>query len=169
MAGTGPLAAQARPRLDAGARVRLTLAGPVERPPVIGRLVLLDLRTLTIVPRGRVRTRQLPYEALRRFEVSAGRSPWLMYGGLITGAAAGTLIGLSLRDDARCDRLPADDPACRWETAPVLVGAGGGLILSGIAVSLLVPERWRDVPLATLQASVAPAEGGVRLGFGIRF
>lgn len=142
------LAAQARPRLVPSARVRLTLAERTGRPPLLGRLVLFEPDAVTIVPRGRVRTRRFLLHELERLEVSAGQDPWLRYGGLLLGTAIGTAVGLRvLGDDERCLGRPPDAPGCRWETAPVLVGAGGGFILSGIAVALLLPERWRRVPL----------------------
>jgi hypothetical protein len=154
--------AQALPTLKPGVPVRLvvrTVAGPRS---FAGALLLLDLDSVTIVPRQAVYPVAFPLRSLDRFEVNRGQPRALLYGAPIYGAALGTLFGATaLRPDARCRVLPNDE-GCRWETSEIVVGAAGGAVLFGIIVRLVVPDVWRQIPVRALV--VDHDAGGFRLG-----
>jgi hypothetical protein len=157
--------AQELPPLQPGVAVRLmvrTVAGPRS---FAGALLLLDLDSVTIVPRQALYPVGFPLRSLDRFEVNRGQPRALLYGAPIYGAALGTLFGATaLRPDARCRVLPNDE-SCQWETSEIVVGAAGGAVLFGILVRLLVPDVWQQIPLSAL---VADPVGSPRLGLRTR-
>jgi len=143
--------------------VAQTIAGPRS---FAGALLLLDLDSVTIVPRQAVYPVSFPLRSLDRFEVNRGQPRALVYGGPIYGAALGTLFGATaLRPDARCRALP-NDQGCTWETSEIVVGAAGGAVLFAILVGLLVPDVWQQIPLSTLV--IDPGPGTPQLALRIR-
>lgn len=146
--GCAEARAQERALLEAGARVRLsvnTAAGP---RAFTGRLLLLDPHGVTIRERDAASPLSFRVAELRRFEVNRGKPRALVYGAPLVGAALGAWFGATaLAPHAACDVPGNPDPACHWEVSPTLVGAGGGAITFALAVALLVPDVWEDIPI----------------------
>jgi hypothetical protein len=153
--------AQERPLLQAGARVRVTWSTLGVPRSLTGRLVLFDPDTVSVRPREAPTPLVFALRDLDRFEVNRGRPPSLMYGLPLFGALLGGWFGATvLGPDASCANGVSSDPECHWETSSVVVGAGAGVIVFGIAAQLLVPEVWQDVPLKTLEVGIGRAGRG---------
>lgn len=158
--------AQAQSPLRAHARVRLFVKTPDEPRLVAGTLLSFSRDTVTIVPRHAVFPVSFALEKLVRFQVNRGRPRALVYGAPLYGAALGAWFGATaLAPDPAC-RAGGADASCHWETPPTIVGAAGGAVLLAMAVRLLVPEVWRDVPLTAFRG-VAGASG-TRIGLALR-
>ncbi|MDH3496865.1 MAG: hypothetical protein OER21_08890 [Gemmatimonadota bacterium] len=162
--------ARERPLLEAAARVRLiamTAAGP---RAFAGRLLLLDPHGVTIRERDAASPLSFRVAELRRFQVNRGKPRALIHGAPLVGAALGAWFGATaLAPDAACDVPGNPDPACRWEVSPTLVGAGGGAILFAVAVGLLVPDVWEDIPLEAFAGGVHWVGGrSVRIALRVR-
>jgi hypothetical protein len=161
--------ARAQLPLHPNDQVRLFLSTEDEPPLVAGSLVLYNRDSITIVPRHAVFPRGYPLARIVRLQVNRGRPPALVYGAPLYGALLGGWFGATaLAPDAEC-AAGAADPDCRWETSRTLVGAAGGAVLFAMVVQLLVPEVWRDVPLAVFGAtSGLPGSRGPSIGFSLR-
>jgi hypothetical protein len=160
----GAAMAGASSQLATGSRVRVKVAG--EKRPVVGSLLAIDERTLTlgiderdprIVPRARIE--DLAVSAGRR---SRGRGA--LYGAAI-GAAAGALILLATGEDSDGDMIQLGSGVSA--AAGVIVGAPVGAL-----IGLAVPpgERWEKVPMDRVQVSVHPLPGrGVGVSVAVGF
>jgi len=149
IAVTGKVTAQARPNLVAGARVRLQVVGG-PREFLVGKLLLFETTALTVVPSGEMRARRFALAQLRRFEVSRGYHPAVVYGGPAIGAALGLWLGpVILTKEARCS-FDIVVPDCMQETSDALIGAAVGGVVFLVATRLVARERWLEVPLAAL-------------------
>jgi hypothetical protein len=161
---------QERPLLRAGARVRLSVHAVSDGPLVLtGTLLVFAPDSVTIVPHRARAPATVAFRDLVGFEVNRGRPRGIMFGAPVLGAALGAWFGATaLAPSAACRARGSDDPACRWETSPTLVGAGGGAVLFGIAATLLVPEVWQDVPVtALIVGSRSQGAEGVTIGLAV--
>ncbi len=164
--GSGEANAQARSLLRPDARVRLFVKTFEEPRLVAGTLLWFSRDSVTIVPRSGVFPRSFALENLVRFQVNRGRPRALLYGAPLYGALLGAWFGATaLAADPAC-RAGATDAGCRWETSATIVGAAGGAVLFAMAVQLLVPEVWRDVPL-TAFGGAPGGSGGAGMSIGL--
>ena len=149
----GSIVAQEQPRVQPGARVRVTAAHlPLGRQ--IGTLAHIDADTL-IVDSTRVAV-----QSVRKLEVStARRSHWRLGAGIgfLVGASAGVIAVASSGEDVFCGEL-ASGAQC------VLLGAGFlgavGIPVGAIVGALVRTDRWQEVPLDRLSIRALPQRDG---------
>jgi hypothetical protein len=105
-----------------------------------------------------------PTADVERLEVPAGRRSHAATGGLI-GAAAGILIGIPIgameQSRYECDPNNALAPCIPpLPTIPIMFGMIGG-VLGAVTGSFIKTDRWEEVPLDQLRASLMPLRDGV--------
>ena len=149
--------------LASGSRVRVTV--PTGGGQLVGTVLALDDKNLTLQVSGKTDTTVLLREDITQLEVSAGRRS-RGRGALIgagIGAGIGGLIGLASGNDDRSSfiRLTAVEKAL---IAAVVFAPIGALI--GVAVP--PAERWKELPKDRIRLSFVRVRGrgaGVSLAF----
>jgi hypothetical protein len=141
-------------RLASGTRVRVTV--PTGGGRLVGTVLALDDKNLTLQVPGKTDTAVLRREDITELFVSAGRRSrgrGALIGAAI-GAGAGALIGLAAGSDDRSNfiRFSAGQKAVLFGIvlAPIgaLVGAAGH-----------PAERWKELPKDRIRLSLAPVSG----------
>lgn len=140
------------PELVEGSRVRVKVS--TENRRVVGKLLGLDDRSLNLQVEDEEAPRVFPREHIADLDISAGRRSLgrrALYGTMI-GAVAGAAVVYGSSD-------PDDDLIFTREE-----GAGIGALIFGAAGALVgmlvIPaERWRNVPLDSIQVSFRPVQG----------
>lgn len=152
--------AQERPILQPGAQIRLTATTPAGPQAFSGALQLFTPDTIAIVPRGAVRSLSFALLDLKSLAVNLGKPRGLQYGAPIFGGVLGAWFGATaLAPDATCRAQAVDDADCHWETPATVVGAGAGVVVFSLVVTVLVPARWQQMPLAGLQVTYGQERG----------
>jgi hypothetical protein len=162
----GPLAAQAAPGLEPGARVRVT-APSIYRQPEIAVFETIDATDLRIglIAGGHA---VIPLDAVHGIEVSAGRRTNRKKGALIGGLAGltgGLVIVLIDRQDRYGDEsvwaaplFPEIDRAIEAAGITIMTLTGAGL---GMVVGTFVrTERWQAAAPPRVHVGIAPVRGG---------
>lgn len=134
-----------------------------------GRLLLLDADTL-VMSADSVGFLTLSLARLERLEVSRGRNPAMVLGGVALGGVAGALLGpVVLPDDFLCELDVVDDPKCKKETPDAVIGAAVGAVVLGVLSHAIAKERWVRIPRDCLELGIRPsADGGLRLSASLR-
>lgn len=138
------VSAQGSTQLNAGDRVRVTTGARV----ITARTLTIDAAALTISS-GPADTTAVPWTAIRRLDVSAGRDSRAgraVIGGVV-GLVAGGAVGLVLGNGRKSGGTwgGEDEGELTSSVFGFLGAAVGGLI--GAAVT--PPEKWRQVMLPT--------------------
>jgi len=155
------LSAQEQPPIEPGSRVRVS-APDLAMHRQVATLEAWRGDTLVL---ARPWTMDCPLASVTRLEVSQYRKSNCGKGALIgggIGVAVGALIGAMWTEEG--DLGCTDRAACVGLGAAAL-GVTGGLIGLGIG-ALSKTERWEEVPLDQLRASLAPPHDR-RLGIGL--
>lgn len=167
MANTIQLVAQEDPRLVPGKRVRVTAskflqkvkgvsisrARRIEKLRYVGSLVALNTDTLVIRAQGWNESFFIPFENLKKLELSRGRKSNLGKGakiGFLVGAGFGAIIG-GVAGSGIGEKA---DPSSYVLHLGVLGGVFFGLLGTGIGAGVgaeLSGEIWEEVPLEELQ------------------
>ena len=159
------LVAQAPPPVEAGSRVRVSLAGPEGRR-VTGDVVAVGSDALSLVPGHGRDTTAVSFRSISRLELSRGRrsvGSGMLLGGVIGAGLGGT--GALVWVASSCFRSSTSTGG----NCPT-GGAAAGIIIGSGAVGALVgtlvrPERWVRVGWSGVRASVGPGEARVDIGF----
>ena len=163
-----PAAGQDLPVLKARARVRVWGEGLAD-VGLVGRLFTVDGDTLRLFADS-ARPRAFAIQSLRRFEVSRGRNRWLTLGVPALSAVVGAVVlPLMTTEEFLCREEIAEERECAKETSDTIVGAGAGLIISGVLVNILARERWVGIPLDQLAVRVEPRPRRLAVTVGFRF
>jgi hypothetical protein len=146
------LVAQQEPPVAPGDRVRVT-APTIDRRPLVGTLIALDVDTCALQVEGRADPLALPLASVIMLEVSDQKS------GIIIGAVVGGLVGGIAGAVAtyascimKCSPEEARDDALRRGAGGAVVGAGIGALLG----SAIKTDRWEVVPLDRIRLSLTP-------------
>ncbi len=161
--------AHAHERLQVGDRILIECVGP-PGARCVGRLVALGEDTLVVaLAQGRKPSPvvTIPRSAVSRVWVSDGRSRRTLAGlgiGLVVGAALGAGIGAASYE--RCSECFLDYGQ-EFSTAVGAAGGGAiGLVVGGVAGSMIRGDRWRAVQLSPSIVAAQPL--GDRLGLAVR-
>ena len=141
-------------QLATGTRVRVTV--PTGGGRLVGTVLALDDKKLTLQVPGKTDTTVLRREDITKVEVSAGRRS--RGGGALIGAAigagAGALIGLA---------AGSDDPGTF-----IRISAGGKALFAAIVLAPIGAvvgaavhpgERWKELPKDRIRLSLVPVSG----------
>jgi hypothetical protein len=157
-------AAQPVGSLGLGQRARVS-AAQLHSDPVIGRFEGLRRDTLYVA------AARIPLAFVTLLERSEGKSQVPIIVGGLLGLAGGTAIELSI-SGTECLRSPDIFEPCDVtpEVGAALLGAVLGGTLGAALGAVIRRERWEEVPLDRLRASiVARRDGRFALGASIRF
>jgi hypothetical protein len=172
MTAAGPLPLAAQQEAPVGSRVRLTQAPPLHQR-LTGRLIGADSSTLTIITDRTSDTLTVQRSALRKMEVSLGRTDraWTGLGiGAGAGVLTGAIIGLSSGDDPpdHIFSFTAGQKGVLYGAAGALAGGGLGVILGALTHG----DHWAPAgphPIPPLTAIVIPLGPGVEVGVRTTF
>lgn len=159
------LVAQAPPPVEAGSRVRVSLAGPEGRR-VTGEVVAVGSDALSLVPGNGRDTTAVSFRSISRLELSRGRRSvggGMLLGGVLgAGAGAAGALVWAASSCFRSSTSTGGNCPTGGTAAGIVIGSGA----VGAAVGALVrPERWVRVGWSGLRASVGPGEARVEIGF----
>jgi hypothetical protein len=162
-------AAQQEELLGAGARIRLW-SNLIAEQFLVGRLLDLEQRSLTVVPTGDT-VLTLPLDSIRRLDLSIGRNKTVIAASIVVGAALGAVLVPALTNDpAVCEFGYEESSACATETPDVLIGLAAGAIGGLIVSGPLAPERWARVRLdLLLRDGTVRIERGLALSVALSF
>lgn len=143
--------AQANPSVLPGQRVRVSAAAlHIDR--AVGRVTGIRRDTLFIDADTGL---AIPLALVSRLDVSRGRSTVPMTVGAVLGVATGAAIGLSISGTECLRSSDFFNPCDEWqELGPALFGAAIGGLLGTALGSTLRPERWGEVSLRGLFATI---------------
>ncbi len=164
------LSAQQQPRVEPGARVRVSqchseLRFNGQRRNVcersVGTLSTLSANTLEVADGADGLVFALA--SVTRFDVYSGRKSHLWVGagiGLLAGAGAGavTWTDCGMVDDSQCRRYGA-----------LLFGGIGAVVGGVVGAFIWKTDKWEEVPLDRLRVSFAPKRDGFAFGLSVAF
>ena len=159
VAVSGLQSQQAMP-IQSGQRVRIT-APECGIQRWVTAFEEFDSGTL-VMPTG-----SCPLDSVTRFEVSRGQKRRTLSGlrnGFLSGMGIGIVTGSVL-----CAAEGCGEWAGCVVTMTSAIGAGAGLIIGGVAGSLIKTDRWEAVPLDRFRVSFAPQRDGLALGVRVAF
>ena len=182
----GALAAQERPTLEPGTRVRVSTTAPPPghalRPAewVVGTVRESNATQLVlkVAGEGEQSAYTIPWDAVQQLEISRGMADQkeaahrnvghITIPALLTGTGGGLFYGL-LRGEENHDGGSALGPSTVVTTL-IGVGVGGltGVIASAIS-SKHGAERWEPVRLAPVRTALVAGRQGVGLALQLRF
>lgn len=190
-------AAAETPAPAPASRLRLTFSGTVAGLPglrpgrrLAGALVGETADALLMRFDGSKSATSIPRSAVRRIEVSAGRTrrgPSILAGALaggLVGAVVGSGVGGGHRNTQPPPRIEGCGmPLCgfeewlAWELRNSSLGDGGGalvgafvgVMLGGSIGSALAPERWRPAERPSVRVTAAPVRRGAKVALALRF
>lgn len=156
------------PQLAEGSRVRVTLVDSAKR--VKGTLGMLDQKVLTLDVDHNKQPLTFERTAVKRLELSRGRSPWRAAGlGLVGGVAGLGVAIVSLWTIHDCWN-ECDPGEGNYLLALPIIGMAGGVALGS-------RERWHPVdplgppaaPAGKVGLRLAPRAGGMGISVAVRF
>jgi len=146
--------AENSPQLTPGSRVRVKVSA--EQEQLVGKLLTLDDKNLSLRVEDEMEPRILPREQITGLAVSTGRRSRgrgaLIGGGI--GAAVGAAIGIATADESS-GFGPSWSSGEGALVGAVLIGSIGALI--GLAIP--PGERWKDMPLNGVRLTLRPVPG----------
>lgn len=159
---------RAQESLEVGARVRVT-APDVADDAISGTVASVDSASITLAVsrKGVVSERTVPIAAMRRLEISRGRSHSPLKGmgtGLLVGAGIG--LGLGVAAATEEGNWVCEGGGCMVYGA--LGGALWGTVIGGLFGAAIGHEEWDEVTVIHPRVSVRPGAGGVVLAVSLR-
>jgi hypothetical protein len=159
----GSIVAQEPPRVQPGARVRVT-AAHLPHGRQIGTLAYIDADTLIVGPT------RVAVQSVSKLEVNTGRRSHSLLGagiGFLIGAGVGAIASSGKNACTNSDYLSPG-------TACVLVGAGVlgvvGIPVGAIVGALVRTDRWQEIALSRLSVRTFPqSDSSLSLAVSLRF